>query len=66
MNQQELDAMHGRIMNAVQQYQSGIMMMDEMLGYFEGLFASYEDSDIVGLIDPATGLKYPETFLPNT
>jgi hypothetical protein len=58
MTQEQLDALHLRILNSMDQYKQGIIMVDQMLDHFEMLYCSYEDGDLDGLIDPATGLKY--------
>ena len=58
MTQQELDALHIRILTAMNQYRQGTVMVDEMLEYMDKMYMSYEADALVGLIDPATGLKY--------
>jgi len=60
MTQQELDALHLKILDAMQQYKSGILMLDEMVDCFYTLYLSYDADDLTGLIDPATGLSYKE------
>ena len=58
LTQESINALHGKIMDAFDQYQSGIMMLDEFLLAMGNLYISYPQTSLVGLIDPPTGLKY--------
>jgi len=55
MTQDQLNAAHAVVMDKIQQYADGLLMLSELQDALKNL----KLGAVFGLIDPATGLRYP-------
>jgi len=55
MTQSKLQALHNYAMSQIQMYASGLITLHEL----QESLKSIKLGDVGGLIDPATGLRYP-------
>jgi hypothetical protein len=55
MTQSKLQALHNYTMTKIQQYADGLIMLSEL----QEALKAIKLGDVGGLIDPATGLRYP-------
>ena len=55
MTQSKLQALHNYTMSQIQMYASGLITLHEL----QESLKSIKLGDVGGLIDPATGLRYP-------
>jgi hypothetical protein len=55
MTQTEYDNAHGYTMMLIEQYCNGILTLME----FKNALGRFTIGDVKGLLDPATGLRYP-------
>jgi hypothetical protein len=55
MTQSNLQALHNYTMTKIQQYASGLIMLSEL----QEALKAIKLGDVGGLVDPATGLRYP-------
>ena len=55
MTQDQLNAAHEVVMDKIQMYASGLIMLSEL----QDALKNIKLGDVGGLVDPATGLRYP-------
>lgn len=58
--QDRLSKINTEILNAMHEYRTGKMLMIELFGRIDRLNYEADAIDFSNLVDPATGLRYPE------